>query len=1073
MKKLIFTTMTFLLGIAVHAQVTKSHADDMVMSLISNTNSIAYGRNETINGCDIIKTADGVEIRNPYEQSYVYYIDDLPEANWAHPCRYCFVNVVDGSYTTENQMFYPEEYDNYNSINRQSGGTTWHWPYTNYTIPQKASPNGKLYAVLIAGAPGDHAPIKSWYNLSCVYTALVNKYGFMEATEDEASHIIVTAPDKIRDIVNDIYGNSINGLDLNQSGGFFDEYDFFDEIEYSKTGIQQIFQNLAESTPTLSIPELTENDQLFVLLCGHGGVANGNSFFILGDNSVIYDYELTNYVRNIKCSQMTFLIDCCYSGGFIDNLMNDATAACKNRAVHTATDANNYGYVEQHITKNGRALEDWHRTDEYLYYWTAASLGYYPILETYPDSLTGPWYKYENTGIGEFRWELFPSFNEGNGYSHEGYDINPDTDRNGVVTMDEAFVFANNLDSYSTTGYFNPYGGMANVEYPSNGYESDFTKELITLNGYKGNIHNNVETTPNRRYVFSGSVRIERESSLTINNGCMIEGDHGVLYNLGSLRTATRLSNATFRNLPIMNSAGDDLYLSNCLFDTCGSIITYDAKCSILNSTFNETRFEANTNNPPRDAYNVNLVDNTFNNNIDETSVFLRKIPGCNIINNEITSGADGILIQRLTNTYQNNVFSGNYIHHCNGSGFVSYNSNGILQENSINDNNGCGIKSLNLSTLYVTGDSTALYMSQTQRILDNRQYQVYASSNSYPYEFKYNVLHHSAYNDTILFYESPHERYNCILHDVTNNCWKQLTNNEIASHLYTDGGDMFTYLPTWILGDSHRTPTTDPERMLSVGNNYASSGEYDEARNIYMTLISTYPESSEAVIALNALFAVEAESDGDYEELRLFYQGFIQDDYLGDVADKLANRCNVEIGNYTEAIEWYEEVILNPNTSYSDKTFAEIDLGELYLSMDDDGGKTAYGKIAELIPESREAHAKRTSYLISQLPKTTQPNSPKSNEFTTDGSGILSVTCSPNPTNDKIQLRYKLENDSDVKIVVCDILGKEIKNLNFIGQQCGIHNTEIDITEMPAGIYLISIVDKNGHKNVQKIAKK
>ena len=50
----------------------------------------------------------------------------------------------------------------------------------------------------------------------------------------------------------------------------------------------------------------------------------------------------------------------------------------------------------------------------------------------------------------------FNSFNEGAGYSHVGYDVNPDTDQDGVVSMDEAFKFADNLDSYSRRGYFNP-----------------------------------------------------------------------------------------------------------------------------------------------------------------------------------------------------------------------------------------------------------------------------------------------------------------------------------------------------------------------------------------------------------------------------------------------------------------------------------------------------------------------------------------------------------------------------------------------------------------------------------------
>ena len=143
----------------------------------------------------------------------------------------------------------------------------------------------------------------------------------------------------------------------------------------------------------------------------------------------LYDNELAEMVRDVKCSQMTFMLDCCYSGGFIDDLMNDNYAACKNRSVHTCTDATHVGYVEQHITRRNRGDDDWQRVDEFVYYWSAALLGYYPILEQHGDSLLGPWYQFENTAIGQFPWDQITSFDEGNGYSHVGYDVNPDTDR--------------------------------------------------------------------------------------------------------------------------------------------------------------------------------------------------------------------------------------------------------------------------------------------------------------------------------------------------------------------------------------------------------------------------------------------------------------------------------------------------------------------------------------------------------------------------------------------------------------------------------------------------------------------
>ena len=1064
--------------IYMNSQITRLDADNIVLNMVNDSTKVVYSLNESINLGTSVFTANGEEMKNPYDNAYVYFIDDKPYSNWAHPCRYCFVNAANGSYTIENQEFCPSDSDSFSHIETTSHVNANRWIPANYTIPQKAMPNGKLYAVLIGGEPLTHSNYKTWYNLSCVYTTLVNKYGFMEKGDNVDSHIIVTAHNSLMLEIATNSSTSYNLYDLNQSGGFDDQYDFFDDISYSYNGIHQIFECLSGNNTNDHIPELTEQDQLFVFLCGHGDKENGKSYFIIDKTynvvTKLYDYNLTNWVRNIKCSQMTFFIDCCNSGGFVDDLMNDEDALCKNRAVFTATDYNNPSYVERHMTYIETIHDDkGERVDEIVYYWTAALLGYYPIINIKDDIITGPWYQYDSTAIGQFPWNEFKSFHEGNGYSHVGYDVNPDADSDGCVSMEEAFMFANNLDTFSPTGYFHPYSNdPTETEYPQSSFESTFTKELITLDGYKGEINGEAETGEGHTYILDGDVSIDRDAFLTLNSGSTMIGNINgrSIINGGSLSTAVEANNVTFRNVMLENTGGE-LSLSHCVFDTCGTILTYNGPISLVGNTFNETRIKATTNNPPRYPYNIVISDNTFNNTLSNNTIYLEKVPQCNVSGNTITAGGNGIFINRLDGAYQNYIFSNNIIRYCGGSGFISYASNGKLRNNSITSNGTDGIQSLNLSNLYVLGDSTVTLLHDTQKITGNDRYQIYATNNSYPHDFRYNWLGgNGTNNDIILYFESNNiQGSRPLTMDVSNNCWYPLADNNIPSHLLASGNATFNYLPTWTPTGIDVPGEPGPAERLARGNNRVENGDYEGARTIFMGIVADFPESPEAVAAMKALFYVEVESGGDFDDLKDYYIGLLSDDYLGNAADNLANRCDVEMKNYYDAIEWYEDKIVDPNSTYSERIFAEIDLGDLYLQMDDNGGKGIKGKMSEFVPTSKEAHAKHTEHLLSLLPGDMEESAQYDYDQTNNNSTGANIMISPNPVRSAMFLSFKLDNESDVVVNIFNMLGNKVKSISLGKLTSGIHEENIDISAMPEGMYFCNLSTDNGDKNIVK----
>lgn len=1075
-----FLTITLLLtAFGGKAQLNKTDADNLVLNTIVNdTTKVVYSMSEAVGRGTSVFTANGEEMRNPYDSAYVYFIDDNPYANWAHPCRYCFLDITSNNHILTINNMYPENFSVFELISVVYNTTHVPWTGPEYHTTNQIEPDNHLWAVLICSY-SDIGNNRCWGDLSCVYTALTNQYGFIENQSNDTlsyfNHIIVIAPDNV--ITN-------KPLDLNNSGGFSNN-DFItknyiytannDLIKCNKESIQLIFDNLAGLDSTLysyGYKALDSLDKLFVYVTGHGHNNTNHSYIYTAKNEILYDYELSNMVKNINCSQITFLLQPCYSGGFVDDLSDTIGVKCKNRVVHSASLNNQVSYAEAYINNLPTIYwpprdsdDDYYQVAEFTYYWCAALLGYYPIIRMDQTPIIGPWNAFENNRIGCFPWNTF--FNESELLNHFAYDVSPDINNDGVVSMNEAFIFARKLDSWDTLGYYNPRIPLS-VEYPQSFNESTFTKELITLNGYKGIINNDVATSSNTTYLLDGGISINHNASLTIHNNCHIKANKPniCISNYGVLCTQADFDTMSFSNISLTNMHAERFEISNCVFDTCGIVETYDGPFSVTNCTFNETHITARTNNPPRNTYSVDIIGSSFNNSTLSHAISIENVPQCQVRNNTITSGGDGIIVKWLSGPYSNHVFSQNIIENCNGAGFISYGSNAKLINNKIQSNDGIGLKSLNLSNLYVTGNRAALYMDGTQNFWANGKYQIYATKDSYPMDFRYNVLHCEGTNDTILYYETSGSVPTYV--DATRNCWYPLYDGQISSHLYTEGIGVINYLPIW-MPNNMPIPDEPPQRMLAMGNEQVENGEFNDAVETYMQLVEEYPESPEAIAALKELFSVEITTDGDFYDLKEYYLDIIDDNHLGNASDNLANRCDVKIGNYTEAIEWYEGKINDTTASYSERVFAEIDLGDMYLQMEDNGNKV-HGKMKEYIPASKELHTKRTEYLLSQLPGNMKHNEQVIENYAIKNPINKQFTCSPNPANEKTTLSFKLDNDTNVDIRILNMYGNEVKRFVLSRLNSGSHNIETDVSDIPDGIYLFNVTTDNGYKTTLKI---
>lgn len=140
--------------------------------------------------------------------------------------------------------------------------------------------------------------------------------------------------------------------------------------------------------------KLGEDDQLFFYVIDHGKSKANQSYICLWGEEDLSDAELASMLTPFtqKNVNVNVVLGQCFSGGFIDDLTK---VGC---VVATASAGSEYSWACGDIPY-----------DEFVYQWTTAI----------------------------------------NGADHRGVKVYPDTDENGRITMDEAFVYAKDNDRRS------------------------------------------------------------------------------------------------------------------------------------------------------------------------------------------------------------------------------------------------------------------------------------------------------------------------------------------------------------------------------------------------------------------------------------------------------------------------------------------------------------------------------------------------------------------------------------------------------------------------------------------------
>jgi hypothetical protein len=409
----LFVLMLFVINPS-FTQVTKEQAINIIMTEVvageSLNNNVFLYKEQCLDEKFNLTPYD--QIANPYDKSWLFFIDLMPEYGWGHPCKYIFVQESTGNYSILNYTIPPinywlnwEEvsvpYPHQNVV--QFTDTTFQMSSGLATDPYK-------YALLITcNAWDDQA---RWNNLSLVYTALKEKYGF----KDE--NIFVLSG-------NGVFDPETMNLDLNG-----DDYDNDFDGACTKEKITEVIDYLDTT--------MTEEDIFLFYATTHGDATGEDTTSLrLNDSQPLFDYELAEMVDNLTCSQMVFSMDICNAGGMIDDLEGP------------------HRVIQVPVPWGSLVWRGWTYFDFFTYGWGTAVRGFHPA------SNTEPWTKGDTIGKHPDLSLIYPYWNMP--------DTMPDLlsfngNGDGFIQFGEAFNYIKYLDAEADS---------LGIEYQNHGFIGD------------------------------------------------------------------------------------------------------------------------------------------------------------------------------------------------------------------------------------------------------------------------------------------------------------------------------------------------------------------------------------------------------------------------------------------------------------------------------------------------------------------------------------------------------------------------------------------------------------------------
>jgi parallel beta-helix repeat protein len=281
----------------------------------------------------------------PNGEGWFFLIDDFPEANWEHPCRYGFVDNL--NIATVYHSWSPPRNINLARISGLAPAPEGMKAISSTPVIPLAtmSPAGAVactpdcthnYALLLSGGFDPNNNHKRYYNdILSMYKTLTTTYGYPK------DHIWVLMSDGTSPVLDRHYADSKTSPVTALTD------DSPTAADFVGAHIGDASLNTLRVTLQTDIPsKITSDDNLYIFTTNHGGnttnPASKDVIFYLWDGESITDTEFVSLLPS-SAKSITMIMEQCFGGGFADNFITSYTGTQK-RVIVTAANYNQFSW---------------------------------------------------------------------------------------------------------------------------------------------------------------------------------------------------------------------------------------------------------------------------------------------------------------------------------------------------------------------------------------------------------------------------------------------------------------------------------------------------------------------------------------------------------------------------------------------------------------------------------------------------------------------------------------------------------------------------------------------------------
>lgn len=919
------------------------------------------------------------------------------------------------------------------------------------------------FAVLV-GTGSDQANTSKWY-----WGDMAMMYNILHEQNVPDANIFIHFADGNPETTNETCWNCVLDLDGDEN----------DELINPAT--------IADITTSIEQIEglINEGDEFIFLYSGEGddtlinGVLESKLLFWGGEDKM--DDEIISDWINVLTGKKTMIISADYSGGFINNAVEDEIMVFTSTGIHEGNvpDVENKTYPE--IWESGYIYS------EFLYYFLSAVRGWFP-----PDFQPPATYGFQ-VGQKEFQrpWAS---------------EINPDMDSDGITSMEEAYHYAVWQNTWSPFGEIHVHDDFTSIdddgyyyyERPAASlfYSSD---ETIIWAGKKFFSHDivinaDLEIQPGTEiYVYPYTNLIGSQFDETVRSSITLNGNTNSI--MGSDYQITFTS--TYRNGNwqgrqwsgiIINEGETNIRNVNIDFPMLGIKIQNSPLTTIENVGIQYWDYGVEINNS---IVNINSISITKFEN-DGYGIIqyggMLQISNSRIQGSEI--GLSSIFPEQLrleestiSHTYEYGIqlYRGNQVllngcwvdenginqeSHSSGAGVLLFGSSPIMKGNTIEYNVPIGLASFHNSHPILNS-----YLGGLNQIFDSYSNDAGENDTNLGVEIFFRGLsfpllsngHNDIYDDDG-FLISHDGAYSPFQLDVRYNYWG--SENPIWSDILYQP-ELFRYNPF------DREPNVPETVEMSATQNlfqnaleYEQDENWSEALTLYESLVNDYPDSAESIASIERMLLCTKEMNGDLTVLQNTFDELgvnSSNPYIRKSAKNNAAQCDVAEMDYTDAIDRLVEIMTTSET-VDDSLYALIDI-LLVLKYMDASGESSAGRIAGLpeeisfLPSTPKAMDLKITNTLEEVMRRSDLNKPS--RLTPTQFTLHPVF--PNPFNNTTTIQFDLPATSKVKLTVHDVSGRTIatlirETLNPGTKKIRWNGNDQNGNSLSSGVYFISL---------------